>query len=409
VRALVISDTHFGAWTGRDLLAEEPYLERLAPALEGVDELIFLGDLFDFLFGSVGDAVDASSGLLALIAQKLAGKRLVFLAGNHDHHLVHRDAENRLEALLANGHSPSGSGAEDELEPGDGTGPGFFRSFLARRLPGVEVEIAYPTYSFAGVLCTHGHYLDPHARLAGSRGDRLLTRTLWSIATGGPEAPKTLEDYESVITLLTEWLYIAAQMPHGTHAQQNVFRAVQRAGRVGAVLGLPVRGAKRLAARAIERGGGEELPSEEHFESVVREEAARQRREQPAPEAAWPRPTYPAASVVSPSDPSERALEAFARVVENLDWRAEADKIVFAHTHQPLADVRSSRDSRTRYWNTGCWIYEPDLTSRQAYARYLRYAWPGTAVVIDDEEPEPRLLELLADLNPRHDGRGPAT
>ena len=56
--------------------------------------------------------------------------------------------------------------------------------------------------------------------------------------------------------------------------------------------------------------------------------------------------------------------------------------------------------SRTRYWNTGSWIYEPDLGSRQAYARYLRYAWPGTAVVIDDEEPEPRLVELLADLNP---------
>ena len=64
MRALVISDTHFGAWTGRDLLREEFFLERLAPQLEGIDELIFLGDLFDFLFGSVGDAVDAADGLL---------------------------------------------------------------------------------------------------------------------------------------------------------------------------------------------------------------------------------------------------------------------------------------------------------------------------------------------------------
>ena len=62
VRALVISDTHFGAWTGRDLLREEQFLERLAPQLEGIDELVFLGDLFDFLFGSVGEAVDASAG-----------------------------------------------------------------------------------------------------------------------------------------------------------------------------------------------------------------------------------------------------------------------------------------------------------------------------------------------------------
>lgn len=409
MRALVISDTHFGAWTGRDLLAEELFLERLAPALEGIDELIFLGDLYDWLFGSVGEGVDASDGLLRLIAERLPGKRLVFLAGNHDHHLVHRDAENRLEARLAAGHSPLLSG-----EPADGPGPpgpGYFRSFLARRLPGIEVEIAYPTYSFAGVLCTHGHYLDPHARLSGSRGDRLLTRVLWGIATGGPEDPKTIADYESTITLLTEWLYIAAQMPHGTHAQQNVFRAMQRAGKVIATLGLPARGVKRLTAELRDRGLGDSapgasLPSEEHFDQVVRAEVARQRREQPMPQAALPHSAYPAASVISPSDPSEHALEAFARVVENLGWAREADKIVFAHTHQPLADVRSSRDSRTRYWNTGSWIYEPDLGSRQAYARYLHYAWPGTVVVIDDKEPEPRLLELLADLNPLNGGPG---
>jgi UDP-2,3-diacylglucosamine pyrophosphatase LpxH len=410
MRALVISDTHFGAWTGRDLLREEFFLERLAPQLEGIDELIFLGDLFDFLFGSVGDAVDAASGLLDLIAANLVGKRLVFLAGNHDHHLVHRDFENRLEAQLAAGRAPllSGEPAPDSTAPG----PGFFRSFLTRRLPGVQIEIAYPTYSIAGVLCTHGHYLDPHARLSGSRGDRILTRVLWGIATGGSEDPKTIADYESTITLLTEWLYIAAQMPHGTHAQQNVFRAVQRAGRLASTLGLPARGIKRLAAELRDRGVGDAapedsaLPSEAHFDSVVRAEAARQRREQPVPQAAWPHPAYPAASVISPSDPSEHALEAFAKVTANLGWDKEAERIVFAHTHQPLADLRCADRPRTRYWNTGSWIYEPDLASRQAYGRYLRYAWPGTAIVIDDEEPEPRLLELLADLNPLAGGAG---
>jgi hypothetical protein len=179
-----------------------------------------------------------------------------------------------------------------------------------------------------------------------------------------------------VITLLTEWLYIAAQMPHGTHAQRNVFRATQRAGHIESALGLPLRGLRRL------------------------------RGERPAAKPAGPHSAYPAASVVSPSDPSEHALEAFAQVVDNLGWSRESDKIVFAHTHQPLACVQPSGNSRTRYWNTGSWIYEPDLGSRQAYARYLRYAWPGTAIVIDDEEPEPRLLELLADLNPLRGGIG---
>jgi UDP-2,3-diacylglucosamine pyrophosphatase LpxH len=402
MRALVLSDTHFGAWTGRDLLAEEAYLERLAPALEGIDELIFLGDLFDFLFGSVDEAVGAANGLLGLIAEKMAGGRLVFLAGNHDHHLVHRDEEDRLEARLA-GREPASSA--------EAPGPAFFQAFLERELPSVEVEIAYPTYRFADVLLTHGHYLDPHASLSGSRGDRLLTRTLWAIAAGGPEQPQCMEDYESITTLLTEWLYVAAQMPHGTHAQQNVFRAAQRAGRFAQALGAPVRGAERLAAKLRDRGQGESdgpepLPSEAHFDAVVRGEAARQAREQPLAGPAASRPLYPEPTVVSRSDPSEHALEAFAQVVRNLEWGGDGQQIVFAHTHQPLADVRCVGDGHNRYWNTGSWIYEPDLGSRQAYARYLRYAWPGTVVLIDTDEPQPRLLEMLADLNPLNSGPG---
>jgi UDP-2,3-diacylglucosamine pyrophosphatase LpxH len=400
---LVISDTHFGAWTGRDLLREDFFLERLAPALDDVDEVILLGDLFDFLFGSVADAVDASSGLLKLMAEKLPGKRFVFLSGNHDHHLVHRDEENQLEAALARGETLRPDGAAIQEPPG----PSFFQSFLEARLPGVEIEIAYPTYSFAGVLCTHGHYLDPHARMAGSRGSRLLTRTLWAIAAGGPEEPTCEADYESVTTLLTEWLYIAAQMPHGTHAQQNVFSAAQRAGRVAEKAGAPVRGARRFAARVRDRTEGDTvgLPSEQHFDDVIADEAARQAREQPLSGPPASRPQYPEPTVLTRSSPTEQALEAFSEVVANLGYDQEAEKIVFAHTHQPLDDVRATKGP-TRYWNSGCWIYEPDLSSRQAYARYCRYAWPGTAIVIDDSEPQPRLLELLADLNPLSGGPG---
>jgi len=138
---------------------------------------------------------------------------------------------------------------------------------------------------------------------------------------------------------------------------------------------------------------------------VIRDEAERQARERPLPGRPDAVPRYPEPTVLSRSSPTEHALEAFSEVVANLGYDKEADQIVFAHTHQPLADVRASQGT-TRYWNTGCWIYEPDLSSRQAYARYCRYAWPGTAIVIDDSEAEPRLLELLADLNPVAGGPG---
>ena len=73
---------------------------------------------------------------------------------------------------------------------------------------------------------------------------------------------------------------------------------------------------------------------------------------------------------------------------------------MFAHTHQPLAGVPAPSGLPVRYWNTGSWIYEPDLSSPQTYERYLRDGWPGTAVLVDTDEPEPRMLELMADLNP---------
>ena len=178
----------------------------------------------------------------------MGGGRLVFLAGNHDHHLVHRDDEDRLEAALATG-APAGSVAA----PAARLLPRIPRAPPARgrdrdRLPDLPLR-RRPL---------HPRPLPRPARAPQRLARRpLLTRTLWAIAAGGPEEPNCIEDYESVTTLLTEWLYIAAQMPHGTHAQQNVFRAAQRAGRFAQALGAPVRGAERLAAKLRDRGQGE--------------------------------------------------------------------------------------------------------------------------------------------------------
>ena len=82
-------------------------------------------------------------------------------------------------------------------------------------------------------------------------------------------------------------------------------------------------------------------------------------------------------------------------------WDRETDQIVFAHTHQALDGV-TAPGGTVRYWNTGSWIYEPELSSRAGYLAYLRNGWPGTAVLIDSEEPQPRLLRLREHLNPLH-------
>jgi UDP-2,3-diacylglucosamine pyrophosphatase LpxH len=399
MRALVISDTHFGAWTGDDLLRGEDHRARLAPHLDDVDEVVFLGDLFDFLFGRVQEAFAAADGLFELMRERLQGKRLVYLAGNHDHHLVTREAEDLLEHGIATGGLHGGG--SDEVHRRQ-----YFRRFLERRLEGVEVEIHYPAYSFGDVLMTHGHYLDPHARSMGSLGSRALTHALWSIAAGGQEDPRTEDDYESVTTLLTEVLYTIAQLPNGTEAQRNVYGAIQRAVRSAGRVATPVRAARRLAERARDAARGErvERPDGPTPELAYHYRRALTRDSERLADAAAPiedlTRTYTFARVVKPSDEREVAVEAMAKVVGNLGWDRVADKIVFGHTHQPLAGVSARSGPPVRFWNTGSWLYEPDVTSPEAYARYLHNGWPGTAVVVDTDEPEPRVLELLADLNP---------
>jgi UDP-2,3-diacylglucosamine pyrophosphatase LpxH len=400
VRALVISDTHFGAWTGEDILREPETLALLEPELHGVDEVIVLGDMFDFMFGSLRDAFRASEGLLELLRDKLHGKRLVFLAGNHDHYFVRREAEELLGLELATGKTPQE--LHQELRRTD-----FFRRILDRRLAGVEVEICYPTYTFAGVLCTHGHYLDFHARRSGAAPGRLLARTLWAIAVGGAEHMPTITDYEATITLLTALLYTIAQLPNGTQAQRRAFAAfegLERAVRLGRA---PVRGIERtrdwlmkhldssLSELQRLRNQREDV---RYREARLREAARRRRTGAPTGgEAA----SHALVRLVNPSDSALPAVEAIDRVVKNLGWDRGTDQIVFAHTHQALDGVTAPGGS-VRYWNTGSWIYEPELSSREGYLAYLRNGWPGTAVVIDSDEPQPRLLRLREHLNPLH-------
>jgi UDP-2,3-diacylglucosamine pyrophosphatase LpxH len=401
LRALVISDSHFGAWTGEDILREPATLALLEPCLD-VDEVIFLGDMFDLLFGPLRESLSAARGLLGLLREKLQGKRFVFLAGNHDHHYVARELEDLVELELVAGKD------HEQLRAALGRAD-VLRRFLATNLEGVDVDLRYPAYTFAGVLCTHGHYLDLHASRTGARSGRLLGRALWSIAVGGEQRAPTIQDYEATVTMLSGLLYTVAQLPNGTNAQRRVFDGFQDLGRALRRGGAPVRALEEVRNwSAAHLGGlahgrthpGTNADSADYQGARTREMMRRRRTGAPAGGEAS---SFAFARTVAPSDPSGPAVEAFEKAVLNLGWSREADKIVFAHTHQPLDGV-TGPGGAIRYWNTGSWIYEPDLRSREAYMSYLRNAWPGTAVLIDSDEPEPRLLRLREHLNPLRQG-----
>ena len=208
-----------------------------------------------------------------------------------------------------------------------------------------------------------------------------------------------------MITLLTEWLYIAAQMPHGTHAQQNVFRAAQRAGtpRLGAGRAGPRREAARRAscATAASATAIEPLPSEEHFDAVVREEAERQ-----APRAAAARARLAAARSI-PSRP-------WSRAATPPSTRSRPSPRSSRTSAGQRGATGSSSPTPTSRWPTCAAARRPrpatgtpapgstSPTSARARPTPATCATPGRGPrsLIDDDEPQPRLLEMLADLNP---------
>ena len=367
MRALAISDTHFGAWTGDDLLSHPYALERLAPHLDDIDELILLGDLFDFLFSTVEHSVAQAQGFLDLVAERLRGKRVVFLAGNHDHHTMVRELEESVRLRIAEGVDAETAGRRARQDD-------WVRRYLERRMPGLEVEIAYPTYWVGRVLLFHGHYLDAH--MAGSLSNRMLTRTIWKVAGGRPADRLTIEDYESVIVPLTELLYAVAQLPHGTAAQHSVYDQIGRLDRLLAIPGAPARGARKATAWAADavralrdRRNPQAVPDVQARDVltdaagapmlVAEGEAPAQRApSRPGAVNAGPPGLGTGMSVVlpaTPSGPTAPAVAAMGQVVRNLGWNRETDMLVFAHTHQPLARVVApGTPGQARFWNTGC-------------------------------------------------------
>jgi UDP-2,3-diacylglucosamine pyrophosphatase LpxH len=405
VRALVISDTHFGAWTGEDLLRDPENLALLAPHLD-VDEVILLGDLFDLLFASSRDAFAAAEGLFGLLRERLQGRRFVFLAGNHDHYFVGRRREELVELELAGADSTGGA---ESLVHADS-----FCRLLEGRLEGVEVDVRYPTYTFGDVLCTHGHYLDYYAARGGGFSGRMLERLIWAIAVGPTEREPTEDDFEANTEILTGLLFTIAQLPNGTRAQRQTFADLQALQRAFRACSAPVRTFEHAAAAVAQRLAASKAsprPMRRRLDGLDTVQQARaatyqtamasemERRRRTGAPGGGELARHALGQVLRPRDPAPSAVAAFEQVVMRLGWARDTDKIVFAHTHHPLDDVRGPSGT-IRYWNTGSWIYEPDLATHQAYLRYLQNAWPGTAVLIDTEEPHPRLLRLREHLNP---------
>jgi len=147
--SLIISDTHFGL--DSSTLNKPDKVDQLMQEISefggGCDEVVLLGDIFDFWRVRPENAVRASIPLLKRLSQD--NLKIRYVVGNHDHHLVVQKQEGEFMERAARG----------DLYP-------IYIPTLRWRLNfcGLDIDMLYPTYrarcGHRTFLFTHGHHLD---------------------------------------------------------------------------------------------------------------------------------------------------------------------------------------------------------------------------------------------------------
>jgi len=333
VRRLIVSDLHFGS--GDDLLAAPAALERIEPELAWADELVVNGDLFELVFAPLEEAVEAARPFLALADRHV--RRVHYIPGNHDHHLV---ALGRDERRLRSANGRAGTGAATAVRPA--------AQLLRALCPTAQIVTAYPACELDGMLFTHGHYADAHMRSS----DRRLLDGLARQLTGTARRRRlTVEDHEALVTPLYELMYEIVNLPHGRSAQQRFERWLRGAATIA-------HAPQQFAAR---------------MQGAVRDGDTR--------------------LVSAPRAPTARVLEAMQAVCEDLGVRQRT--VVFGHTHVAL-DGLCTPDGRHRLFNSGSWVWDGNGTRSRS-----NQGWPrrvGTVLRATGAQLELRgLLDDCAD------------
>jgi hypothetical protein len=358
VRTLVISDLHLGKRS--DLLRRadirEPLLEEVARA----DRLVVLGDGLELRDQPQRAAVDIAGECFAEFGRVLGRDgELLVVAGNHDHGLIAGWIDGRLVA------EPSGFlGLEQYVQPRD-AGP--LATALAERSGPARVRFAYPgVWLRDDVYAIHGHYSDLHSKVPTI--ERLAAGAMARFAVAMPEHGAAPDDYEAALAPIYAWMHALTQR----HDRAVVSAGAGASAR--AWVALAGEGRSRHPLRTLALGGG-----------------------------------YTAAVAVLNLvglGPLDRRLTGAAlrsgylygirEVLERLDVGARY--VLWGHSHRAGPFAHDDRAEWTTHaggeiLNTGSWVYQPHFLTEETGASPY---WPGTAVVLDGDEP-PRLLRLLGD------------
>lgn len=256
-RLVVISDTHFGDMYQQ--LTNPMLLNALVHNLKGlgyIDELVLLGDVFDFWKAPIKDAVEQSKEFLAAILSLDNLGKVIYLPGNHDHHVFRMYYDDLVKQKLEEG----------DLEPPELVMPVTAGCPLIDAVKPDDADVplymVYPTYEVKvgekSVLLTHGHLLG------------FFERSLWhprstrfaSLVVSKNER-LSLEDMENFISPIYEMTALSAMVPGVIDGRYRVYRMMNRVGRA-----LGFQGTERESAyrnRTLENSAAEVEALLDHF------------------------------------------------------------------------------------------------------------------------------------------------
>lgn len=343
----VISDLHLGTRSQADVLRRPHLRAILFDALQDAEEIVLLGDVVELREQPLGDVLGIALPFFEELGEALPGRRITYVAGNHDHHVVAGWLEERRLAGLA-------LGLEERTGPGSST----VLSRIAERMPGNEIELAYPgVWLGPGVYAAHGHYLDCHMTVP--RLEAVAVSAIARASGGMPDGHRVPEDYEAAITPLYSFAYSLAQGSArarrvlGMDLSRKVWDRIDRRRDLGsrALTGVAI----PAAVWALNRAGIG--PFEGRISGVALRESG------------------------------IRAMNDTA-----LALGIDADRLIFGHTHRP-GPLASDDDGvwDPRLLNTGSWLYEPNLLDTTADQSPY---WPGGSVWLEDGRP-PAFRRLL--------------
>jgi predicted phosphodiesterase len=360
VRTVVVSDLHLGLGSGADLLRRARFREPLLAELDAVDRLVLLGDVLELRDRPLTEVLAAAAPALGALGEAMAGREMVIVPGNHDHHLIEQWLERRAldrEPAL---------GLEQLGEP-EGTA---FEALAAQAAP-ARVRFAYPgIWLRDDIYAIHGHYLDRHLTVPTIErlGVAIVERVL-GIPSAGPDPlappdaePDEVEEYERVQTPVYAFLFSLA---HATVAARRA--GADPSVRIWQMLGGGETRTAKLRSWVL---GAVAVPGAVGVANRLG--------------------LGPVRADLSAGAIARAGFEAMAEVVTRLAIPAE--HVIFGHTHRR----GTPRDqTAAALWNTGSWVHAPGLLGPSAAVSPY---WPGTIGVVGDEGP-PELHHLLDDLS----------